>query len=1815
MSMETTTTSSYESILLQDLDEEHFARRFLSVFESRLRHQALHALSLWCDLSIVHESLGESLAALQRPSFGSWQNLLLQLRQARREILGDPKAPGHDRLVDEDTLAIRLARLVAALPEPRLAAFRDLESILGVPKRSRPRCLDETAIIILLRNRIAHDQPEDKAWWAMIAAVTRRLAKSLPDRPIEPLDYPWVIKKHGTVWTFVGLRSGCARYLSDAGRSIEDPDGGAKIMEQFRLLLGIEDHTGVLLRRLLSRSPPAEHQGVLLGDVLVGQEIGAGGFATVHLGYQLSTGRRVAVKILRSGLPLEAYERFSREAKYLSKVNHQNVVKVFNSGEATWQTIRGHRPSEPWFVRFSAGARIRQYLVMEWIEGESLDTIFGHWKEEKPPADQLVIWLRQSAEALAAVHSAGLIHRDVSPSNLMIDIHGNVKLMDFGIARSLDTNTTTYTNPNTILGKVAYMSPEQLRAEGAATDVGPSSDVYSLCATFFELRYGERVFHHDTTSREIVTARKLAGVMPRVLPARKEKYSADLDTLILGGLEPDKNDRPSSMSALVDDLHAVEELRPIRYRRPSLARRVSLGIRRNRKAVLVAAVLAVVLLAMALVGGFRIVEQQQITKAAQQKAQAQHALRLVQLVKQANEDNRPVTAEVLAATALREGEAAGLNMASTRGLLARLQSRPKANFIGGSLLPDISVGEQRFREFSDIVLVPDATDTNSWVLGVVDNSSYGPVPSSSTVHIYASSGPEVTKHMAMKPGRVSTLGLGSEASLIAIGRRNGSVHTFNATGRPTNRLMDDTEQVLGMLFDPKLVPATITNVLHDLPAAYAGLEIGDKILRVNDTSTKDLPVQEVLEMLKQGGVLDLLVQPWSAVTNRHVHLESEEIDLSALRSWRASGKNPAISAIAFGSDRRTLVYGREDGHMLVEWLNTEHRIEWPAHDTKVADVIVGETAEGFYLVTATDDGSLAGWRLRSHEEFPERVWATNDPEEFQSNSFLSLKPDWWSGTRLAISPDARRFASVHARNLRVGSVSTGVVEATWTKSGGMTAPKFSVDGALVAVGNYSDAWILDSHTLEVGLRIEGHEPYVRAVSFSDSGSQLATLAGSVFRVFELDLDGESTQLDGIDPKPHWAWFSRNGRTLATWDDETPTITVWDALTGAKRAVLTDSKPLRPGIRLSADGGVIALCSGGTLNVHDTLNDRAINSLPRRRHSVELSAWSLSPNGSTLADVFENQLLVYDIASGTMHFMLDLPKSTPIGASIKVFFSSDGERVVILIDSKALIVSLAERKRLSSFSSKPRPDGLPSRWVSFVDSLDGKTLAMHDSYSRVFVWHDGKPLDGPWTQSQQVSGPNSFISMSPDGNRLIVLGEAAGSSTWKVWDLHRGTLLAEDMEDVSIFHWAAAFDGNKIVLFGPGEVLRRDISLAPTGTGLIQVSGMVTGTILDVDSKAATKCIGGDVSSCIALGEAAHEREVFASEETTQEFWHAEATRHLNSACEMEPDIGCLPLADIFLLQGRPDLALQALESGCKAGSGEACYKLMGAASNGGQEELVDLASRLGCDAGESTGRCCEQAGSRLLVRDKSEANLEAALHYLSRGCTNGMMRGSCAALGTTLYGQGRFEESMDALSLACHERGGMMKSDALTCGILANLWQAPATGPPRHEAAFRLAKLGCEYMDGFSCGILGWILLSDSRDDDAMATLERGCELPSGFSCYILGMALVVVDRQQQEIARAFDRACEHGDYSGCVANAVVTGSRAPLDDVVVTQVREDCNKWGEGESCIWYGLHITLLQSTDEGTEYIEKGRELVKDKCKGGDTGSCRLKYWPSP
>jgi len=152
-------------------------------------------------------------------------------------------------------------------------------------------------------------------------------------------------------------------------------------------------------------------------------------------------------------------------------------------------------------------------------------------------------------------------------------------------------------------------------------------------------------------------------------------------------------------------------------------------------------------------------------------------------------------------------------------------------------------------------------------------------------------------------------------------------------------------------------------------------------------------------------------------------------------------------------------------------------------------------------------------------------------------------------------------------------------------------------------------------------------------------------------------------------------------------------------------------------------------------------------------------------------------------------------------------------------------------------------------------------------------------------------------------------------------------------------------------------------------------------------------------------------------------------------------------------------------------------------------------------------------------------------------------------------------------------------------------------------------------MDGFSCGILGWILLSDSRDDDAMATLERGCELPSGFSCYILGMALVVVDRQQQEIARAFDRACEHGDYSGCVANAVVTGSRAPLDDVVVTQVREDCNKWGEGESCIWYGLHITLLQSTDEGTEYIEKGRELVKDKCKGGDTGSCRLKYWPSP
>jgi eukaryotic-like serine/threonine-protein kinase len=289
--------------------------------------------------------------------------------------------------------------------------------------------------------------------------------------------------------------------------------------------------------------PPAAGEpisaGEQFGPYTILELIGAGGMGQVYRGHDKRLDRHVAVKFLPLAMAGDtaARERFEREARAASALNHPNICTIYDVGE-----FQG-----------------RSFIVMELLEGQSLrERIAG-----KPvPLQELAAITRQVCAALDAAHSKGIVHRDVKPANIFVTQSGQVKILDFGLAKrgaeSLSasgmafgpagsTRTLSLTATGTIAGTLAYMSPEQALGE----DVDARSDIFSLGVVLYEMATGEAPFRGKTT----------AGILGSILTESPRKPSAvnpavptRLDRVILKALEKERQDRYQSVASLSGDL-------------------------------------------------------------------------------------------------------------------------------------------------------------------------------------------------------------------------------------------------------------------------------------------------------------------------------------------------------------------------------------------------------------------------------------------------------------------------------------------------------------------------------------------------------------------------------------------------------------------------------------------------------------------------------------------------------------------------------------------------------------------------------------------------------------------------------------------------------------------------------------------------------------------------------------------------------------------------------------------------------------------------------------------------------------------------------------------------------------------------------------------------------------------------------------------------------------------------------------------------------------------------------------------------------------
>lgn len=212
-------------------------------------------------------------------------------------------------------------------------------------------------------------------------------------------------------------------------------------------------------------------EGRKIGNYNVLSEIGSGGMALIYKAEQGSLGRLVAIKELRKELAADnsIITRFEREAKSVAALAHQNIVHIYDF------VTRGDS----------------MYIVMEFVEGIDLYDLL--MRAERLPPDIAAIIALQAARALEYAHYRGVVHRDFKPSNLMITKQGEVKLMDFGIAR--DEAFDDLTRPGTALGTPAYMSPEQIMGDR----VDFRSDIFSFGIVLYQMLTGQKPFIDDDT--------------------------------------------------------------------------------------------------------------------------------------------------------------------------------------------------------------------------------------------------------------------------------------------------------------------------------------------------------------------------------------------------------------------------------------------------------------------------------------------------------------------------------------------------------------------------------------------------------------------------------------------------------------------------------------------------------------------------------------------------------------------------------------------------------------------------------------------------------------------------------------------------------------------------------------------------------------------------------------------------------------------------------------------------------------------------------------------------------------------------------------------------------------------------------------------------------------------------------------------------------------------------------------------------------------------------------------------------------------------
>ena len=971
----------------------------------------------------------------------------------------------------------------------------------------------------------------------------------------------------------------------EAGQPIDEgsyPDAHPEQADRLRRLAAAAGRIGQIRSGPRAEGPPAI--GVL-GDFRTIRELGRGGMGVVYEAEQLSLGRRVALKILPAAAADDPkrVRRFQVEARAADGLNHPHIVPVYLVGS-------------------EAGVH---FFAMQLIEGRTLARVIAD-AERPSPRDAAELG-RRAAEALHYAHEHGVIHRDVKPSNLMIDGDGHPWIADFGLARLGESSDLTATGD--LVGTLRYASPEQALGTSAAVD--HRTDVYSLGATLYEVLALRPAFEGDG----IELLRRIADEEPTPLRRLDPTIPRDLETIVSKAMAKDPSRRYATARAMAEDLGRFLEGRPILARPPGAVDRAAKWAARHRPPA-AAAVFCLVGLALAAAWRYRALDrhEDEIRSVRDRAERKERAIERAAYVSQWKSIQQAWSARhVETVQALLEELRPGPGRLDQRGfewyLLRRLAHRDESILHGH---------EARVRA---VAISPDGRtlasgDEGGWVI-LWDISRW-----------------RERGRVKAHPGVVHAIRFSPDGATLATVSRGGKSPT--EIGLWATATASETGPLIEVPTDADVTEVAFSADGRTLVvAATRPAGLGSEA----EVTFRDLarPAREVAPISCRAAT----IAPggrWMAVVDASGVLTRRDPATGDVRST-TPGRFPDADLVALTADGRTVAVGRRRAAAVA------------FHDAETGRALgsAAGVAGRFRFATGGDRLVAASWCARGDVSLVRDAATNPTPVPLEG---ISGTP--WC---FAFSPDGTNlFLGGDDLPATVWDVATGRKLARYRFNTGVRDMAFARDGRSLIFGGI-DGRIVGWRPFdqdEPVLTLAGHPAEVWALAYTPDGSTLISGA-----------DDHSIQLRGAgDGRPratlagHTALVaslavSRDGKTLASAGFDR-TVRLWDLPSGRPRAVLRGHTDRVRAVAFSPDGLHVASAgSDDTVRLWGVAGDAP----PRvfADHSDTVRALAFHPSRPLLASSSDDRTIrIWDLASDSEPVRLTCPKHNAALA-----FSPDG----------------------------------------------------------------------------------------------------------------------------------------------------------------------------------------------------------------------------------------------------------------------------------------------------------------------------------------------------------------------------------------------------------------------------------------------------------------------------------------------------------------------------------------------------------------------------